>query len=61
MGAGMCSLTAPGVFDQDPDDGLVVVLADEPDESRLTAVREAVALCPTGALSLVEDDRTPGA
>jgi ferredoxin len=57
----MCSLTAPGVFDQDPDDGLVVVLADEPDESRLTAVREAVALCPTGALSLVEDDRTPGA
>ena len=56
----MCSLTAPGLFDQDPDDGLVVVLARDLDDSQLVAVREAVALCPTGALRLVggpsEDD-----
>ncbi len=62
----MCSLTAPGLFDQDPDEGLVVVLAQDLDDSKLPAVRQAVALCPTGALSLVggpsEDDRTlPGA
>jgi ferredoxin len=55
IGAGMCSLTAPGLFDQDRDEGLVVVLADRPDESQLAAAREAVALCPSQALSLVDD------
>ena len=54
IGAGMCVVSAPAVFDQDDDDGLVVVLAAQPAESAAAAVREALALCPSGALSIVE-------
>ncbi|WP_425295899.1 ferredoxin [Nocardia cyriacigeorgica] len=51
IGAGMCVLTAPAVFDQDPDDGRVLparppAAADEP------AVREAAMLCPSGAITI---------
>ena len=53
IGAGMCVLTAPAVFDQ-TDDGLVEVLVDEPDGADAAAVRDAVNLCPSGALR-VED------
>ena len=51
IGAGMCVLAAGEVFDQD-DDGIVVVLDERPADE--PAVREAVANCPSGALSLVE-------
>jgi ferredoxin len=56
IGAGVCVLTAPDVFDQGTDDGLVRVLTEEvpADEARL--VREAVDLCPSAALSIAEDD-----
>lgn len=55
VGAGLCALTAPGVFDQD-DDGIVTVLTAEPaaDDDRRTA-REAGHLCPSGAVRVVED------
>ncbi len=53
IGAGMCVLTAPAVFDQG-DDGLVEVLVDAPGESDAGAVREAVRLCPSGALRVDE-------
>jgi ferredoxin len=55
IGAGMCVLTAPAVFDQDDDEGLVVVLVDLPGEADTAAVREAVRLCPSGALSIEEN------
>jgi ferredoxin len=55
IGAGMCVLTAPAVFDQDDDEGLVVVLVDMPGEADGPAVREAVRLCPSGALSIDEN------
>jgi ferredoxin len=55
VGAGMCVVSAPAVFDQDDGDGLVVVLTAEPAESEAAAVREAVALCPSGAISIVDD------
>jgi ferredoxin len=51
IGAGLCVLTADTVFDQD-DDGIVVVLDERP--SDIATAREAVANCPSGALSLVE-------
>jgi ferredoxin len=56
IGAGVCVLTAPKVFDQSPDDGRVRVLVEEvpADEARL--IREAVDLCPSGALSICEDE-----
>jgi ferredoxin len=40
VGAGVCKLTAPEVFDQD-DDGVVTVLIEAP---------EAGHLCPSGAV-----------
>jgi ferredoxin len=52
--SGMCALTAPDVFDQDEDDGRVVVLVPEPGAAQEAAAREAVELCPSGALSATE-------
>jgi len=49
IGAGMCVLTAPDVFDQD-DEGLVVLLTAEPADPAALA---AVPLCPSGALRVV--------
>lgn len=55
IGAGLCVMAAPEVFDQDPSDGRVVVLADELTPDHIPAVREAVGLCPTAALKLREN------
>lgn len=52
--SGMCALTAPDVFDQDEDDGRVVLLVPEPGADQESAAREAVELCPSGALSASE-------
>jgi ferredoxin len=49
VGAGMCVLTAPDVFDQD-DEGIVKVLHEQPDAAEEPAVRQAVTLCPSGAV-----------
>ncbi|MGS2806558.1 ferredoxin [Nocardia sp. MW-W600-9] len=55
IGAGMCALTAPDVFDQDPDDGRVL----PPATTLVTeAVHEAVLLCPSGAITLVSREST---
>ncbi|MCQ4079049.1 (4Fe-4S)-binding protein [Streptomyces sp. RB6PN25] len=53
VGAGLCALTAPEVFDQD-DDGVVMVLAAEPRDEARAAAREAGTLCPSGAVRVVE-------
>jgi ferredoxin len=58
IGAGMCALTAPEVFDQDADDGRVRLLDDRPTAEHVDAVRQAVTLCPSGALALRHDDPT---
>lgn len=52
IGAGQCALRAPAVFDQNEDDGTVIVLDPEPGSEHQEAVREAIALCPSGALSI---------
>jgi ferredoxin len=54
IGAGMCALTAPGVFDQRATDGRVVVLVEHPEGEDAEDARRAVAICPSGALSLTE-------
>lgn len=54
VGAGQCVLTEPAVFDQG-DDGLVRLLVESPDGTAGDAARTAVNLCPSGALSLIED------
>ncbi len=48
---GMCEEVAPDVFEVD-DTGQLVVLVPEPAESERARVQEAVAACPTGALSI---------
>ncbi|MFH8350382.1 ferredoxin [Streptomyces sp. NPDC018045] len=53
VGAGMCALTAPAVFDQD-EEGLVTVLTVEPDDDSRAAALEAGMLCPSGALRVEE-------
>ena len=55
IGSGNCVLTAPQVFDQDDDEGLVVVLTtSDVDPADADAIRDAVAHCPSGALRLVD-------
>ncbi|MFE7118147.1 ferredoxin [Streptomyces sp. NPDC057654] len=54
VGAGLCALTAPTVFDQD-DDGLVDVLKKEPEgAAELSAARQAGNICPSGAVRISE-------
>ena len=53
IGAGMCVGTSDTVFDQD-DGGIVLVVVEQPDGSDADLAREAVALCPSGALRIIE-------
>ncbi|MGH8791198.1 MAG: ferredoxin [Stackebrandtia sp.] len=55
IGAGMCVLTAPALFDQDDAEGRVLALTPDVPADRLAEAREAVSLCPSGALELDED------
>lgn len=52
VGAGMCALTAPNLFDQDKDGRVLLRAKGALDDAELEAARQAVALCPSGALSL---------
>ncbi|MFF5251401.1 ferredoxin [Streptomyces leeuwenhoekii] len=56
IGAGMCALTAPEVFDQDPDDGRVLLLRTEPPAALHAAARLAAGVCPSGAVTLDEPE-----
>lgn len=54
IASGNCVLRCPEVFDQNQD-ALVTLLTDTPPAAQGERVRDAVAGCPSGALSLVED------
>ncbi|GAA4934689.1 ferredoxin [Streptomyces coeruleoprunus] len=54
LGAGMCALTAPGVFDQDQDEGLVVLLNARPPQEQRAAVRVAAGVCPASVITVAE-------
>ncbi|TRV71536.1 ferredoxin [Streptomyces sp. 130] len=51
VGAGQCVLAAPGTFDQREADGIVKLLESRPPRAAGDAVREAVQLCPSGAIT----------
>ena len=51
-GAGQCVLSAPDVFDQDEDTGIVLLLNATPPQERLADVRKAVDVCPAQAIEL---------
>ncbi|MFM9373444.1 ferredoxin [Streptomyces sp. Da 82-17] len=52
VGTGMCALTAPGVFDQDDEDGRVLLLTARPGAEHRAAARLAVGACPAAAIRL---------
>jgi ferredoxin len=54
IGAGMCVMTA-AIFDQDEDGIVVIDDAEEVPAEQQRHVRNAVSLCPSGALRLIAD------
>jgi ferredoxin len=54
VASGQCALLVPEVFDQRDEDGVVVVIEEEPPAEREEVVRQAVLMCPSGALRLVD-------
>jgi ferredoxin len=52
QGHGMCVVEAPTVFALGKGDDQVTILQEEPEEARSGQVRQAVAYCPTMALTL---------
>ena len=52
VAAGQCVVAAADVFDQRDEDGVVVLLNDNPPPARAGAVREAVAVCPAMAIQI---------
>lgn len=54
IGAGMCVMAA-GIFDQDEDGIVVIDDAEEVPAEEQQRVRNAVSLCPSGALRLIAD------
>jgi ferredoxin len=55
VGSGQCVLTEPAVFDQNDEDGTVVLLTETVSGDQVAAVEEAVDMCPSQAISLIED------
>jgi ferredoxin len=58
IGAGVCVMTAPDVFDQNDEDGRVKLLTEHVSGTAEAFARQAVDRCPSGALS-IEDDEEP--
>ncbi|MEU5646716.1 ferredoxin [Streptomyces milbemycinicus] len=57
IGAGMCVMAAPEVFDQDDEDGKVLLLDPAPPRRAAgAAAGQAVHLCPMGAITIVSGD-----
>ena len=54
IASGQCVLTAPAVFDQREEDGIVVLLNPSPPGGAGWDAREAATLCPALAIT-VED------
>ncbi|MET0418322.1 MAG: ferredoxin [Actinoplanes sp.] len=52
IGAGLCVLTAPDIFTQDPEDGIATVADPDLPPEAAEAVREAAAICPVEAIEL---------
>ena len=54
VASGQCVMAAAEVFDQRDEDGIVVLLNENPPEEQADDVRQAAALCP--ALAITVDD-----
>ncbi len=54
VAAGQCVAAAADVFDQRDEDGIVVLLAENPAPERAADVRTAAASCPALAIRIEE-------
>lgn len=54
VGAGLCALNAPELFDQEEDDGTVRILVDTPSPDQHDLADLAIQSCPAQAISLTE-------
>ena len=50
IGSGQCVFTAPEVFDQGEEDGIVRLISDEPDLSLSADAKAAERNCPASAI-----------
>jgi ferredoxin len=55
IAAGQCVPAAPEVFDQNEEDGLVLLLDEHPGDDQAAAVRQAARLCPARAIEVFEE------
>jgi ferredoxin len=56
VASGQCVLTAAAVFDQDENDGVVILLNDNPSTDQYDAVRLAAQMCPASVIEVTEED-----
>lgn len=55
IGAGQCVFANPDAFDQDDDGWVVVLRPDALEEKALALAKQAVNLCPSRSLTLVDE------
>ena len=55
IAAGQCVLKSPKVFDQQEDNGMVMVLDENPAPELHASVRLAARVCPASVITIHED------
>ena len=55
VASGQCVLAAAAVFDQDENDGVVILLNDDPSPDQYDAVRLAAQMCPASVIEVTEE------
>ncbi len=53
--SGQCAALVPRVFGQRDEDGVVVVLDENPPPELADAIRQATRICPSGAIGIIEE------
>ncbi|MEV4112685.1 ferredoxin [Nonomuraea sp. NPDC049695] len=54
VASGQCVMAADDVFDQRDEDGIVVLLKEDPAPDRLEDVKQAALVCPALAITVEE-------
>jgi ferredoxin len=56
VASGQCVLSAPALFDQDENDGTVILLNDDPSRDQYSAARLAAQMCPASVITVTEEE-----
>ena len=54
VSAGLCVVSAPEVFDQRDEDGVVVLLSESPSAELASGLNDAEMLCPARAIHITK-------